>query len=56
MFIFLLLDEFQIVLSGRGFNLGSRDGSVLCTYTVNETYTKSTFLVVSLLPGYLRGI
>ncbi|XP_057165852.1 anthrax toxin receptor 2 isoform X2 [Ursus arctos] len=34
-------DEFQIVLSGRGFNLGSRDGSVLCTYTVNETYTKS---------------
>uniref|UniRef100_A0A8I3PAF4 Anthrax toxin receptor n=1 Tax=Canis lupus familiaris TaxID=9615 RepID=A0A8I3PAF4_CANLF len=34
-------DEFQIVLTGRGFNLGSRNGSVLCTYTVNETYTKS---------------
>uniref|UniRef100_A0A9L0SIU6 Anthrax toxin receptor n=1 Tax=Equus caballus TaxID=9796 RepID=A0A9L0SIU6_HORSE len=34
-------EEFQIVLNGRGFNLGSRNGSVLCTYTVNETYTKS---------------
>uniref|UniRef100_A0A2K5Y0Q9 Anthrax toxin receptor n=1 Tax=Mandrillus leucophaeus TaxID=9568 RepID=A0A2K5Y0Q9_MANLE len=34
-------EEFQIVLSGRGFMLGSRNGSVLCTYTVNETYTKS---------------
>uniref|UniRef100_A0A8C2QRW1 VWFA domain-containing protein n=1 Tax=Capra hircus TaxID=9925 RepID=A0A8C2QRW1_CAPHI len=31
--------EFQVVLNGRGFNLGSRNGSVLCTYTVNETYT-----------------
>uniref|UniRef100_A0A4W2EUH0 Anthrax toxin receptor n=1 Tax=Bos indicus x Bos taurus TaxID=30522 RepID=A0A4W2EUH0_BOBOX len=31
--------EFQVVLNGRGFNLGSRKGSVLCTYTVNETYT-----------------
>uniref|UniRef100_G3SSX2 Anthrax toxin receptor n=1 Tax=Loxodonta africana TaxID=9785 RepID=G3SSX2_LOXAF len=34
-------EEFQIVLNGRGFMLGSRNGSVLCTYTVNETYTKS---------------
>ncbi|XP_037386163.1 anthrax toxin receptor 2 [Talpa occidentalis] len=34
-------EEFQIVLNGRGFVLGSRSGSVLCTYTVNETYTKS---------------
>ncbi|XP_054583939.1 anthrax toxin receptor 2 isoform X3 [Eptesicus fuscus] len=34
-------EEFQIVLNGRGFNLGSRNGSVLCTYTVNDTYTKS---------------
>uniref|UniRef100_A0A2I3HE68 Anthrax toxin receptor n=1 Tax=Nomascus leucogenys TaxID=61853 RepID=A0A2I3HE68_NOMLE len=34
-------EEFQIVLSGRGFMLGSRNGSVLCTYTVNETYTTS---------------
>ncbi|KAK2115899.1 hypothetical protein P7K49_006525 [Saguinus oedipus] len=43
-------EEFQIVLSGRGFMLGSRNGSVLCTYTVNETYTKSTFPVISVLP------
>lgn len=56
MFIFLLLDEFQIVLSGRGFNLGSRDGSVLCTYTVNETYTKSKFPIISLLLEYLHSI
>ncbi|XP_004681244.1 PREDICTED: anthrax toxin receptor 2 isoform X2 [Condylura cristata] len=34
-------EEFQIVLNGRGFVLGSRSGSVLCTYTVNETYTTS---------------
>ncbi|KFO37883.1 Anthrax toxin receptor 2 [Fukomys damarensis] len=34
-------EEFQIVLSGRGFMLGSRNGSALCTYTVNETYTRS---------------
>ncbi|KAM7156732.1 anthrax toxin receptor 2 isoform 1-T1 [Molossus nigricans] len=34
-------EEFQIVLKGRGFNLGSRSGSVLCTYTVNDTYTKN---------------
>uniref|UniRef100_A0A5F9D7F8 ANTXR cell adhesion molecule 2 n=1 Tax=Oryctolagus cuniculus TaxID=9986 RepID=A0A5F9D7F8_RABIT len=34
-------EEFQIVLNGRGFSLGSRNGSVLCTYAVNETYTKS---------------
>ncbi|KAG3276359.1 anthrax toxin receptor 2 [Ictidomys tridecemlineatus] len=34
-------EEFQIVLNGRGFMLGSRNGSVLCTYTVNETYTMS---------------
>eukprot|EP00069_Balaena_mysticetus_P008412 bmy_05821T0 len=38
-------EEFQIVLNGRGFNLGSRNGSVLCTYTVNETYTKSVMPV-----------
>ncbi|TEA32622.1 hypothetical protein DBR06_SOUSAS19810005 [Sousa chinensis] len=38
-------EEFQIVLNGRGFNLGSRDGRVLCTYTVNETYTKSVMPV-----------
>ncbi|XP_032313021.1 anthrax toxin receptor 2 isoform X1 [Camelus ferus] len=38
-------EEFQIVLTGRGFNLGSRNGSVLCTYTVNETYTKSVMPV-----------
>lgn len=41
LFFLLLLEEFQIVLNGRGFSLGSRKGSVLCTYTVNETYTKS---------------
>ncbi|XP_006872954.1 PREDICTED: anthrax toxin receptor 2 isoform X1 [Chrysochloris asiatica] len=34
-------EEFQIVLNGRGFTLGNRDGSVVCTYTLNETYTKS---------------
>uniref|UniRef100_G1PSH2 Anthrax toxin receptor n=1 Tax=Myotis lucifugus TaxID=59463 RepID=G1PSH2_MYOLU len=34
-------EEFQIVLNGRGLNLGSRNGDVLCTYTVNDTYTKS---------------
>uniref|UniRef100_A0A8D1KS56 Anthrax toxin receptor n=1 Tax=Sus scrofa TaxID=9823 RepID=A0A8D1KS56_PIG len=38
-------EEFQIVLNGRGFSLGSRKGSVLCTYTVNETYTKSVMPV-----------
>uniref|UniRef100_A0A667FZJ3 Anthrax toxin receptor n=1 Tax=Lynx canadensis TaxID=61383 RepID=A0A667FZJ3_LYNCA len=38
-------EEFQIVLNGRGFILGSRNGSVLCTYTVNETYTKSVYPV-----------
>ncbi|XP_032488188.1 anthrax toxin receptor 2 isoform X1 [Phocoena sinus] len=38
-------EEFQIVLNGRGFNLGSRNGRVLCTYTVNETYTKSVMPV-----------
>ncbi|XP_029090565.1 anthrax toxin receptor 2 isoform X1 [Monodon monoceros] len=38
-------EEFQIVLNGRGFNLGSRNGHVLCTYTVNETYTKSVMPV-----------
>lgn len=34
-------EEFQIVLNGRGFILGNRNDSVLCTYTFNETYTKS---------------
>uniref|UniRef100_A0A8C9A566 Anthrax toxin receptor n=1 Tax=Prolemur simus TaxID=1328070 RepID=A0A8C9A566_PROSS len=34
-------EEFQIVLNGRGFTLGSRNGSALCTYTVNGTYSKS---------------
>ncbi|XP_006885395.1 PREDICTED: anthrax toxin receptor 2 [Elephantulus edwardii] len=34
-------EEFQIVLNGRGFVLGRENGSVLCTYTVNETYTRS---------------
>ncbi|XP_004848061.1 anthrax toxin receptor 2 isoform X2 [Heterocephalus glaber] len=34
-------EEFQVVLSGRGIMLGSRNGSALCTYTANETYTKS---------------
>ncbi|XP_037686003.1 anthrax toxin receptor 2 [Choloepus didactylus] len=38
-------EEFQIVLTGRGFKLGSRDGSVLCTYTVNETYSNSVTAV-----------
>uniref|UniRef100_A0A8D1WJK7 Anthrax toxin receptor n=1 Tax=Sus scrofa TaxID=9823 RepID=A0A8D1WJK7_PIG len=38
-------EEFQIVLNGRGFSLGSRKGSVLCTYNVNETYTKSVMPV-----------
>ncbi|XP_049488062.1 anthrax toxin receptor 2 isoform X2 [Panthera uncia] len=38
-------EEFQIVLNGRGFILGSQNGSVLCTYTVNETYTKSVYPV-----------
>ncbi|XP_075400262.1 anthrax toxin receptor 2 [Tenrec ecaudatus] len=33
--------EFQIVLNGRGFILGKTSDSVLCTYTVNETFTKS---------------
>lgn len=41
LFFLLLLEEFQVVLNGRGFNLGSRNGSVLCTYSVNETYTMS---------------
>lgn len=34
-------EEFQVVLNGRGFFLGSQNGSVLCTYTINETYTKT---------------
>uniref|UniRef100_A0A2K5WRN8 Anthrax toxin receptor n=1 Tax=Macaca fascicularis TaxID=9541 RepID=A0A2K5WRN8_MACFA len=43
-------EEFQIVLSGRGFMLGSRNGSVLCTYTVNETYTKMAFYFLGVKP------
>nr|XP_020041170.1 anthrax toxin receptor 2 [Castor canadensis]XP_020041171.1 anthrax toxin receptor 2 [Castor canadensis] len=34
-------EEFQVVVSGRGFMLGSRNGNVLCVFTVNDTYTKS---------------
>ncbi|XP_036618987.1 anthrax toxin receptor 2 [Trichosurus vulpecula] len=33
--------EFQIVLTGRGFVVGRSENSASCTFTVNETYTIS---------------
>lgn len=38
---FLSLEEFQVVLSGRAVTSSSHDSSVLCTFTVNSTYSKS---------------
>ncbi|XP_045140282.1 anthrax toxin receptor 2 [Echinops telfairi] len=38
-------EEFKMVLNGRGFMLGKRNGSVLCTYTFNETYRRSVIPV-----------
>ncbi|CAH6883125.1 Antxr2 [Phodopus roborovskii] len=34
-------EKFQVVLSGRAVTSNSHDGSVLCTFTVNNTYSKS---------------
>lgn len=34
-------EEFQVVLSGRAVTSSSHDGNVLCTFTVNSTYSKS---------------
>nr|ACD47034.1 ASL1/Antrx2 fusion protein [Mus musculus] len=34
-------EKFQVVLTGRAVTSISHDGSVLCTFTANSTYTKS---------------
>ncbi|XP_012789478.2 anthrax toxin receptor 2 isoform X2 [Sorex araneus] len=34
-------EEFKVLLNGKGFVLGSQSDSILCTLTINETYTKN---------------